>query len=207
MSEATSINPNITPVVGTGGAVGVPKSKNSQSDPAVRKWLIARVLPNTEKSSCQKLLSLDYEAFAVTQEEVRFWKNGERKKKKKIQRVIITQYIFVHVNDWEREKLLSLMFVKGYMLNRATSSELRQYAVLTDEEVLRLKSLTGQGDYPVSFVPSGFKVGQEVSIHLGNYNYTANIIRIQGRNAMCIGVRVKELGCAYIEVPPYVLSK
>lgn len=207
MSEARSVNPNNPPVMGTGDAEGVPSGDGREAGPAQRKWLIARVPPNTEKSSCKKLEKLQYEAFAVTQEEVGFWKNGERKKKKKIQRVIITQYIFVHVNAWEREKLLSFMFIKGYMLNRATSSDLHTYAVLTDEEVRRLKSLTRQGDYPVSFIPSGFKVGEEVNLHLGNSNYTANIIRVLDKNTTCIGVRVKELGCAYIEVPPNILSK
>ena len=207
MSEVRSENPVTTTVVGTGDAVGLPKISQGRVGSCKRKWLIARVQPNTEKSSCLKLQNLNYEGFAVTQEETVFWKNGERRKKKKIQRVIITQFIFVHVTEKEREKLLTHHFIKGFLINRATSGELRTFAELSDQEIERLKHLTSQSEYPVKFTPSQFEMGEEVTLQLGNSIYTANVFRILGENSTCIGVRVKALGCAYIEVPKAILTK
>lgn len=207
MSESRSDTYEIPPVMGTGDAVGMPSVDLGRGQLYKKKWLIARVQPNTEKSSCRKLERLRHEAFVVTQEEIGFWKNGERRKKKKVLRVIITQYVFVHVTPEETEQLLSYQFIKGYLLNRATAGSRRTYAELTEQEIERLKHLTDQSEYPVRFVPSGFTMGQEVTLRLGNFDYTANVFRILGEKSPCIGVRVKELGCAYIEVPMQALSK
>lgn len=207
MSGNESNNPQEATVMGTGDAVGLQGNEISASKTGKKKWLIARVLPNTEKASCKKLELFNHECFAATQEEVVLWKNGERKKRKKIQRVVITQYIFVHATDKEREQILSYQFIRGYLLNRATSADLRTYAELTDTEVARLKDLTNQSLFPVKFAPGSFKMGEEVTLQLGTFTYTANIFRIIGEKSPCIGVRVKELGCAYIEVPIQALTK
>ena len=192
--------------MGTGGAVGVPKSDEKGGAGAQRRWLIARVQPNTEKKSCERLTALNYEAFVATQEETGYWKNGTRKKKKKIQRVVITQFVFVHVTQQEQREIVALPFIKGYLLNRAVSSTWA-YAELSNAEVERLKLLLRQATYPVEFISSGFKIGEEVQVELGSFTYPASVVRIVGDANPRIGIQLQTLGCAYIEVAPHQIVK
>ena len=85
----------------------------------VRKWLVACVAPNTEKVSRDRLLALGYEAFVASQEEVRLYKNGDRKKRKKVERVVITQYVFLHVTEQERRQVVELPYIKYFLLDRS----------------------------------------------------------------------------------------
>ena len=206
MSEERNEQPNIPAVMGTGDAVGVPEDAEKPVVEPSRYWFIARVSPNTEKSTRSKLQALGYEVFVASQQELRYWKNGTRLKKKKIERVVITQYVFLHISKKERENIIRYSFVKEFMKNKAAQDKM-EFAQMSDDDMAYLMQMFGQTDCPVLFDTTNYTIGEKVSLHLGSYDYTARVVRKRGDNTTYYGIRISELGCAYIEVPPSALSK
>ena len=198
--------PDMTPMMGTGDAVGMQEAEENASGEALQYWLIARVAPNTEKSTATKLKSLGYDVFVASQKELRIWKNGERRKRKWVDRVVITQYIFMHITMKQREEVIRYSFVKAFLKDSAAKNK-TAFAVVSDNHMASLKAMFGQSDYPVAFSPSDFHIGEKVCIHLGNYDYTAQIVRKRGDKTSYYGIRINELGCAYIEVPSSAIDK
>lgn len=177
------------------------KSEEAEEKIDARQWLVARVAPNTEKASRERLIELGYDAFVASQQEIRIYKNGNRKKRKKIERVVITQYVFLHLTEQERRTVVTLPFVKAFLINR--SSEQRTFATVSDEQIRRLKRMLGQSEQTVQFITSGFSLGEEVIVmNLGNNDYTGRIVRMPGDNSTYVGVRLDTLGCAYLEISP-----
>ena len=177
------------------------KSEEAEEKIDARQWLVARVAPNTEKASRERLIELGYDAFVASQQEIRIYKNGNRKKRKKIERVVITQYVFLHLTEQERRTVVTLPFVKAFLINR--SSEQRTFATVSDEQIRRLKRMLGQSEQAVQFITSGFTLGDEVVVmNLGNNDYVGRIVRMPGDNSTYVGVRLDTLGCAYLEISP-----
>lgn len=204
-SEEIEGNPNDSTVMGTGDAVGItPHADNAAPEGAlktlkkpVRRWLIARVAPNSEKTSRDRLTALGYEVFIASQEEMRIYKNGERKKRKKIERVVITQYVFLHITERERQSIVALPFIKSFLIDR--SYEERTFAAVSDAQMHELKLMLGHATDPVQFAASGFHLGDEVMALMGNFEYRGHIVRLRGDNSIFVGVRLNALGCAYME--------
>lgn len=194
-------------VLGTGDAVGVPTTAEQppHCTPPAKYWFIARVSPNTEKSTRGKLTSLGFETFVASQPEVRFWKNGMRRKKKVVEKVVITQYLFLHLSPRERDLVLRYSFIKEFMRNRASRSQ-TDFAIMSEGAMRTLMALFGQSDQPVFFDTSDYSIGDEVVLHLGSFDYAAHVVRKHGDRGTYYGIRVGELGCAYMEVPPSALS-
>jgi len=177
------------------------KSEEAEEKIDARQWLVARVAPNTEKASRERLIELGYDAFVASQQEIRIYKNGNRKKRKKIERVVITQYVFLHLTEQERRTVVTLPFVKAFLINR--SSEQRTFATVSDEQIRRLKRMLGQSEQAVQFITSGFTLGEEVIVmNLGTNDYAGRIVRVPGDNSTYVGVRLDTLGCAYLEISP-----
>jgi hypothetical protein len=212
--------PDVTTVMGTGDAEGFSQTKETPAEtvyeapaetadslPSVknpRYWMIARVAPNTERSSAAKLNDLGYEVFVAAQKELRIWKNGLRNKKKWVERVVITQYIFLHITKKQREEVIRYSFVKAFMKDSAAKDR-TAFAVVPDSEMASLTAMFGQSDYPVAFAPSDFQIGQEVTLSFGSSDHTAKIVRKKGDDSAYFGIRINELGCAYMEVPATAL--
>ena len=177
------------------------KSEEAEEKIDARQWLVARVAPNTEKACRERLIELGYDAFVASQQEIRIYKNGNRKKRKKIERVVITQYVFLHLTEQERRTVVTLPFVKAFLINR--SSEQRTFATVSDEQIRRLKRMLGQSEQTVQFITSGFTLGEEVIVmNLGTNDYAGRIVRVPGDNSTYVGVRLDTLGCAYLEISP-----
>ena len=177
------------------------KSEEAEEKIDARQWLVARVAPNTEKACRERLIELGYDAFVASQQEIRIYKNGNRKKRKKIERVVITQYVFLHLTEQERRTVVTLPFVKAFLINR--SSEQRTFATVSDEQIRRLKRMLGQSEQAVQFITSGFTLGEEVIVmNLGNNDYAGRVVRMPGDNSTYVGVRLDTLGCAYLEISP-----
>lgn len=191
-----SLGENAT-VMGTGDAVGVQRAEVKSA--TERRWLIVRVLPNTEMKCWERLQKLNYEVFLAAQEKMCLWKNGDRIKRRKKIQVIITQFLFVHITKEEEKELILLPFIKSYLLDRAkTIGNVR--AVISDEEMDKLKNIVGQTE-EVKFTDRMYKVGEEITVFLGGCKCKANVIHLFGDNSSYIGVRINALGCAYIKIP------
>lgn len=203
MSEVIENQPNATTVMGTGGAVGVLKAPSKK-----REWFIARVSPNTEKSSRDRLLQMGVEAFVASQEEYRFYKNGDRKKprKKKVERAVITQYVFIHITEIERRRLVEEPFIRCFLIDR--THEERTFATVSDEKMHQLKLMLGYQDAQVQFAAADYTIGEEVTVKgFGSQEYTGHVVRLRGDKTSYIGVRIDVLGCAYLEIAPQRLAK
>jgi len=189
--------------MGTGGAVGV-----SEASEKGRKWFIARVSPNTEKSSRDRLQTMGYDAFVASQEEIRFYKNGDRKKpkKKKVERVVITQYVFVRITEMERRRLVEEPFIRHFLIDRSFAD--RTFATVSDEQMHQLKQMLGHQDCQVQFAAADYTIGEEVTVKgFGSIEYTGHVVRLRGDKTSYIGVRIDALGCAYLEIDPKKLVK
>lgn len=208
-------SPSATPVNVADDAVGVPGptedtpfspiQSNQQPSPA-RQWYIARVMPRAEKTSRDNLLRDHIEAYAATQWQVREWRNGRRKK---IEVPVITQYIFVKVTEEERRRIVNLPYILSFLTNRAGTPDKygrRPLSVIADEEIRTLQQMLN-GDQPVSFIDTGFTVGEKVSLVGWSEDIVGEVVRLNGNKTNYIGVRIHQLGCAYMEVKPNMLRK
>lgn len=201
MSEEADKQTITTTVTDTGDVAG--SSGDLKKAP---KWFIARVSPNSEKSSRDHLLQLGYEAFVASQEEIKFYKNGPRKKRKKVERVVITQYVFLHITEMERRKVVELPFIRCFLVDR--SYEVRTFATVSDDQMYQLKRMLGHTDVQVRFTASDYTIGEEVTVKgFGNFDYTGHVVRLRGDKTPYIGVRIDALGCAYLEINPENLTK
>ncbi len=185
-----------TAAEGAGDAVGVPK----------KHWFIASVAHNTEKISRDRLKDLGYESYVASQKETRKWKNG---KKKEIERIVISNYVFVRVTELERRHVVNLPFIKSFLTNRAGKlNEFghRPLARIPDNEMLMLRRMLDD-DELVHFTSSDFALGDTVRIlGWGEDVFRGRVVRLFGDDASYVGIRIENLGCAYMEISPSKLE-
>lgn len=181
--------------------------KTTNEKPNNRQWFIAFVGTRAEKAVRNRLLDMGIEAFAATQNEVRVRKNGRRAK---IENVVITQYVFVHVTEEERKAIVQYPYIRSFLTDKASETDSHgrhRLAVIPDREMEVLQSMLRQDEATVKFATAGFSIGDEVSMSGWTDSVKGRIIRIRGDQARYIGVRIEQLGCAYMEVSPNKLVK
>ncbi len=203
-NSATSID---TTANVAGDAVGM--SENAASPSILpRFWFIAYVDTNTERSVRQHLTDLGYESYVASQNEVRVWKNGRRKL---VERVVITNVIFIHATEQERRLIVNFPFIKSFMVNRAgktTASGHRPLAHIPDSQMAELQQILELSNSQVQFATSHFLLGDYVQVlGVGAHPFNGYVVRLVGDNRGYVGVRLDYLGCAYIEVPAEHLVK
>lgn len=195
MSETEKNFETQTPAIVADDAVGLPR------------WYVAYVGTRAEKAVRDRLISLGYEAYAATQWEVHVWRNG---RKKKIERPVITQYVFIRLTEQQRAVVVTMPEIHYFLVNKAgTPNEYGRHlpAVIPDSQMQMLRRMLGQTDATVRFATSGFAVGDAVQVMVGGGDIEGRVVRIPGDHARYIGVRIDQLGCAYMEVSPDFLIK
>lgn len=195
MSETEKNFETQTPAIVADDAVGLPR------------WYVAYVGTRAEKAVRDRLISLGYEAYAATQWEVHVWRNG---RKKKIERPVITQYVFIRLTEQQRAVVVTMPEIHYFLVNKAgATNEYGRHlpAVIPDSQMQMLRRMLGQTDSTVRFATSGFAVGDAVRVMVGGGDLEGRIVRIPGDHARYIGVRIDQLGCAYMEVSPDFLIK
>ena len=120
-----------------------------------RKWYAVYIVPQNEKSAVKHLDLRNIESFLPTYETVRVWKNRQRIN---TTLPLFPSYLFVHIDHWERAKVLQSPGVL-HIVGRS-----RQPAPLADEEVEFLRS--GLGDRKVEPYRE-IVVGERVRIKTG----------------------------------------
>jgi transcription antitermination factor NusG len=120
-----------------------------------RHWFAVFATPNHEKSVLKHLDLRDIESFLPTYETFRVWKNRQRMK---IVLPLFPNYLFVHINDRERLKVLQSPGVLQIVGNH------REHVPLADSEVELLRS----GCYGKRIEPyRDLVVGEKVRIKRG----------------------------------------
>lgn len=92
----------------TKAALDSPRSETyeQQSDTCLessRKWFAVFTIPQNEKSAVKHLNMREIESFLPTYRSVRLWKNRQ---KVQIDLPLFPTYIFVHINSYERTRVL-----------------------------------------------------------------------------------------------------
>lgn len=200
MSEKLSIDAKVAPAVVADDAVGV-------SNGAEKHWYIAHVGSRAEKSVRDMLRQKGYEAFAATQWEMHVWKNGRRKK---IEQPVITQYVFVRVTEKERLQIVEFPEIHFFLTDKASATNAfgrHALATVPNAQMEMLMTMLSDSENRVQFATTGFSIGEEVRVLGWGDNITGTIVRLRGDKARYIGIRIPQLGCAYMEVSPKLLVK
>jgi transcription antitermination factor NusG len=120
-----------------------------------RGWFAVFTLPKNEKAVVKHLGLRSVETFLPTYENVRVWKNRQRVN---VVLPLFPSYLFVHINRWERVKVLQSPGVLHIIGNG------REDVSLSDAEVEFLRSgLNGRKIEPFG----DFVVGERVRIKSG----------------------------------------
>ena len=177
---------------GAGDAVGV-------SD---RKWYVAFVGHNAEKASRDRLEQAGYEAFVASQKEMHYWRNGKRKV---IEKVIITNYVFVRLSESERRQVVNLPYIKSFMIDKSrnlTEHGSRNFATISDKDMNMLKYMLHRAESPVEFRASFAKGDRVKVIRGGLIGVEGNVIEMKDITDKCIGINIINLGCATVHISP-----
>lgn len=172
-----------------GDAVGVP----------ARKWFVAVVNHNSEKVCAERITKAGYECYLPTQEELRVWKNGRRAK---VLRVVISSLLFIRCTERERRTIVSLPYIKRFMVDRAAASpnSLRSpVAVIPDQQIETLKFMLGNSDTPVSIV-SEYRKGDRVRVIRGGLRgLEGEVVQTtDGKSQLTVGIDF--LGYARVDI-------
>ena len=195
MSEENQKFETGTPAIVADDAEGIPR------------WYVAYVGTRAEKTVRDRLISLGYEAYAATQWEIRVWRNG---RKKKIERPVITQYVFIRLTERQRAVVVAMPEIHYFLVNKAgATNEYGRHlpAVIPDAQMQMLQRMLGQSDSAVRFATSGFAIGDTVRVLGWGDNLQGHVVRIPGDHAKYVGIRIDQLGCAYMEISPDLLLK
>ena len=195
MSEENQKFETGTPAIVADDAEGIPR------------WYVAYVGTRAEKAVRDRLISLGYEAYAATQWEIRVWQNG---RKKKIERPVITQYVFIRLTGRQRAVVVTMPEIHYFLVNKAgATNEYGRHlpAVIPDAQMQMLQRMLGQSDSAVRFATSGFAIGDTVRVLGWGDNLEGHVVRIPGDHAKYVGIRIDQLGCAYMEISPDLLLK
>ena len=92
-----------------------------------RKWYVAYVHLFHERKTAEKLTAMGIECFVPIREEIHQWSQ----RKKKVQRVLIPQMIFIHATQKERIEALNLSSISHYMVLRGEHTP----AIIPDKQM------------------------------------------------------------------------
>lgn len=131
-----------------------------------KRWFVAIVNARHEKAVVEKLLQLGIGAYAATQREMHQWANGRRRA---VDRVVIPSMVFIHCSDQERLCIVQLPYILRFLVNRAADSGSlnKPVAVIPQEEMDRLQFILGHSDTPVNFVPTVYRIRDNVRVIRG----------------------------------------
>lgn len=183
---------NGTTAEGAGDAVGVP----------ARQWFVAFVGHNAEKSSRDQLEKAGYEAFVASQQETHYWRNGKRKV---IEKVIITNYVFVRVTEAERRLIVNFPYIKSFMVNKSGKTNergARPLATIPDKDISMLKYMLHRAEFPAEFLAT-FAKGDRVKVIRGSMTgVEGNVVEMKDATDKFIGINIGFLGCAVVRISP-----
>ncbi len=175
---------------GVGDAVGVEG----------RKWFVAIVKNNTEKTVREKLRQSGHETYVASQTVIRVWKNG---RKAKVDKVLLPAMVFVKCTEQERREIVRLPYINRFMTNKAgaaTGSMPKPLAVIPQKEIDTLRFMLGQSDIPVTIVDTPYKVNDKVVVVRGKLKGLEGEIAHTSDGKSELVIRVDILGCAMVSI-------
>jgi transcription antitermination factor NusG len=176
-------------LTGVGDAVGVNN----------KKWFVAIVNHNCEKSSSEKLDKLCIENYIPTQTVLRIWKNG---RKSKVVKVEIPSIVFIRCTEHERREIVTLPFIYRFMTDRANKATnySKSLAIVSDDEIKRLKFMLGQSDIPIEITDRPYQTGDKVKVIRGSLAGLDGEVIEMNPSKSVLTVSLKYFGCAKLVI-------
>lgn len=155
-------------------------------------WLVAHVRLFHEKKCAARLERMNIETYLPVRSELHYWKD----RKKKIDRVLTPQMLFVRVNNEEKNIVLEDSSVIRYYSFPGS----KMATVIPDSQMKSFMFFVGNADQDVEFTNDSLKEGDKVRVLRGPLaGLEAEFVRV-GVKAK-IAVRLRDLGCALMEIP------
>lgn len=169
-------------------------------DMSDRKWYVAIVNNNTEKSVQSRLSKMNYESYVASQTVTRIWKNG---RKAKVDKVLLPSIVFVKCTEKERREVVALPYINRFMTNKAGASVnggATPLAVIEQSQIDTLRFMLHQSDIPVTFIDSPYKVNDKIVVIRGSLKgLEGEVLRtFDGKSELI--VRIDILGSARISI-------
>ena len=183
-------DPCVISEINSGDAEGISK----------KHWFVAIVNYNTEKSCCEKLQNMGYEAYVPIQRETHRWRNG---KNKIIDRIVIYSIVFLRSTEAERKIVICLPFIKRFMVNKVgekDSFNRNPIAIIPDIELDQFRFMLCESDDPVIFNSFPLKAGDKIRVVRGKLKgLEGNIINKNDSNTYIV-VNLDFLGCTKLKI-------
>jgi transcription antitermination factor NusG len=177
-------------------AVGVPN----------RQWFVAIVGRNTEKACRERLSALGYESYVATQMETRVWRTGQ---KKQVERVLISNILFIHVTERERLEIVKLPYINYFLTDKAGHTNdfgRHPLAVIPDSQMDMLRFMLYHADSPVSFTSEPLRLGDHIRVVRGQLTGCEGYVAKDGNQTHLV-VRIDFLGSAQVSISSEDLEK
>lgn len=177
-------------------AVGVPN----------RQWFVAIVGRNTEKACRERLSALGYESYVATQMETRVWRTGQ---KKQVERVLISNILFIHVTERERLEIVKLPYINYFLTDKAGHTNdfgRHPLAVIPDSQMDMLRFMLYHADSPVSFTSEPLHLGDHIRVVRGQLTGCEGYVAKDGNQTHLV-VRIDFLGSAQVSISSDDLEK
>ena len=156
-----------------------------------RKWLAAYTRMHHEKKVRDRLTDMGIENFLPVQIEERQWSD----RKKKVEKVLISMMIFVHVNVEEQRRVLELPAVLRYLVLRGDHVP----AEIPTKQMDQFRFMLDNSESSVNFNTSDLQLGQQVRVIKGTLKgLVGELVTIKGKSN--IAIRINKIGCATIEM-------
>lgn len=191
MSLSENSTPQKVTAHGVVSAEGVPQ----------RYWFVAVVGRNTEKACRERLEKLGHECYVASQQEVRVWANG---RKKKVEHVLITARIFIRLTEAERLQVVTLPYINYFMTDRAAALNPyggHQMAHVPDHQMQMLMFMLSHADAPVGFV-SQVRLDDHIRVIRGPMKGFEGRITREASGEHYAVACLDGLGCALIKILP-----
>ena len=143
-------------------------------------WFALYTLPKNEKKVTERLQNLGIEAYCPMVTQVKQWSD----RKKKVETPLISSYVFVNLEEKERNKVFDIYGIVRYLY------WLGKPAIIQDHEIALLKdSLKG---ILTSVEVQGVKPGDSLTISRGPFKGKEGVVSQVEKNK--IRLVLKELG-------------
>jgi transcription antitermination factor NusG len=143
-------------------------------------WFALYTRPKNEKKVTQQLVNLGIEAYCPMVTQIQQWSD----RKKKVEKPLISSYVFVNLEEMERNKVFDVFGVVRYLF------WLGKPAIIKEEEIIALKeSLTG---ILTSFSVEVLQPGATITIPKGPFQGKEGVVTQVKKNN--IRLVLKELG-------------
>lgn len=157
-----------------------------------KQWFAVVVRMNHEKKTCERLTGMGIENYVPIQQQYHKWSD----RMKKVDHLVISMLVFVHIKHSERLKVLSLPTVCKFITSPGKSVP----AVIPDLEMQKFKYMLDYSDECIHISNEKYKINEEVRVVKGPLSGLEGTLITIDKNTN-IGIQIQGIGYAYVEMP------